>query len=345
MYHITQATLDTIVTKTASHKNIHGAVFHVSSLDNSLGLTSAQGNIGIEDQYYIASINKLMVSALILRLCHENTISLSDKISEYFPLEVMKGLLKLGDKDYSDEITIQHLISHTSGLPCYLIDKQPGGGKNMDLILNGENQSWPFDKVIAVTKEMKPKFPPGKKGKANYAETNFRLLERIHELVTGKPIRQSLTELFKELGMRNTVVLPSAKADNCLPVYFKQTQITIDAYWKSTNKDIASTAQDLMLFLKAFFQGHFFQEKNLVGLEKWNTIFFPFKYGIGVQLFYIPRILSPFKAVPKIIGHCGSAGTIAFFVPEKKAFITGTVNQTANNQVAFQTLMKIINKL
>jgi CubicO group peptidase (beta-lactamase class C family) len=81
------------------------------------------------------------------------------------------------------------------------------------------------------------------------------------------------------------------------------------------------------------------------GLKKWNNIFFPFKYGVGIQKFYIPRLLSPFKAVPELIGHCGSVGSVAFYVPGKDVYITGTVNQTSNPHIVFQTIIKIVNKL
>ena len=340
-----QTILDQIVQNTVSHKDIHGAVFHVSSLNNSLELVSAHGNISAHDPYYIASINKFMVSAITLRLCHQKRISLVDKISKYLSEDMISNLLTINKRDYSGEITIQHLISHTSGLPCYLTDKQRDGTKNMDLILNGDNQSWPFDKMVNVVKNMKARYIPGKKGKANYSETNFRLLEKIVEKVTNKSIDRVLTSLFEELGMRNTFVLLKNNYRKIVPCYFKDKEIMIHEYWESTRKDIASTAQDTMIFLKAFFSGHFFPKKNISQLEMWNKIFFPFKYGIGLQLFYIPALLSPFKGVPKIIGHCGSSGAISFYVPAKKVFITGTVNQTSNKGIAFQTLIKIIKRL
>ena len=81
-----------------------------------------------------------------------------------------------------------------------------------------------------------------------------------------------------------------------------------------------------MTFLKAFFDCHFFPMKTLKELGKWNNVFFPFKYGIGIQKFYIPRFLSPFKPVPNMIGHSGSTGSVAFYIPDKDFFITGTVN-------------------
>jgi D-alanyl-D-alanine carboxypeptidase len=135
------------------------------------------------------------------------------------------------------------------------------------------------------------------------------------------------------------------RQNNCAPVYFKRNALTIDNYWESTKHDVASTAYDQMIFLRAFFEGYFFPEDKIIELKQWNSIFFPFKYGIGIQKFHIPRILSPFKQVPEIIGHCGSVGSVAFFIPDKQLYITGTVNQMSNPNIAFQTLLKIINKL
>lgn len=345
MKQLKQEIPDKIVARTAQNKHVHGSVFHIESSDKSLSLISSSGNISNDSQYYIASINKLIISFVILRFCQNNTINLNDKISSYLPHEVLDSLLVIKGKDYSSGLRLQHLISHTSGLPCYLIDKRPDGKKNMDLILNGNDQSWPLDRVVSEVKRMKPGFIPGTEGKAGYSETNFRLLGRILEKVTGKSIQNILTDVFRELEMNNTVVLPSESAKNCAPVYFKQNPISIEEYWKSTGHDIASTAADQMKFVRAFFGGQYLSVEFIDQLKKWNNIFFPFKYGVGIQKFYIPRILSPFKPVPEIIGHCGSVGSIAFYLPEKQVYLTGTVNQTSHPNTVFQMMMKIVNRL
>jgi CubicO group peptidase (beta-lactamase class C family) len=340
-----QETLDKIVAQTTKNKNIQGSVFHIESADKSMSLFSSSGNISPESHYYIASINKLIISFITLRLWQKKAINLEEKLSNYLPNETLNGLLVHNSKDYSGELTILHLISHTSGLPCYLIDKRPDGKKNMDLILNGHDQSWPIDKVVSEVKKMKSKFIPGTKGKASYSETNFRLLDRVLEVVTNKPIQVLLADVFQELEMNNSFVLPSNSADNCAPIYFKQNQIDINRYWKSTHHDIVSTAADQMKFIRAFFGGKYFTPEFIEELKKWNAIFFPFKYGIGIQKFYIPRLLSPFKAVPELIGHCGSVGSVAFYLPDKEAYITGTVNQTSNPAIVFRTMVKLVNKL
>jgi len=56
-------------------------------------------------------------------------------------------------------------------------------------------------------------------------------------------------------------------------------------------------------------------------------------------------ILSPFKAVPEIIGHCGSVGSLPFYVPDRNTYINGTVNQTSNPNIVFQVMIKVVNKL
>ncbi len=342
---LNQERLHNLVVATARNKNIHGSVFHIESSDKSLSLISVSGNISPESQYYIASINKLIISFITFQLCKDRILNLEDKLSKYLPKEMINGLLVKNGKDYSGDLTIYHLISHTSGLPCYLIDKRPDGKRNMDLILNGNDQSWPLEKVLREVKNMKSKFEPGTNGKASYSETNFRLLDKTLEAITNRGIQDLLSDVFQELDMNNTFVLSSDSTHNCAPVYFKQNQIKLNKYWGSTQHDIASTAADQMKLIRAFFDGKYFTKEFIDGLKKWNSIFFPFKYGIGIQKFYIPRLLSPFKAVPEFIGHCGSVGSIAFYIPDKDVYITGTVNQASNPNVAFQTMIKIVNKL
>jgi hypothetical protein len=58
-----QSSVDQIVRATNEKKNIFGAVFYISSEDNSIDLMSASGNIAPENPYYIASINKMFISS------------------------------------------------------------------------------------------------------------------------------------------------------------------------------------------------------------------------------------------------------------------------------------------
>jgi hypothetical protein len=46
-----------------------------------------------------------------------------------------------------------------------------------------------------------------------------------------------------------------------------------------------------------------------------------------------------------MIGHSGSVGSVAFYVPDIGVYITGTVNQQTRPNVAFQTMIKIANTM
>lgn len=63
------------------------------------------------------------------------------------------------------------------------------------------------------------------------------------------------------------------------------------------------------------------------------------------NLFWKPYILAPFSPVPELIGHCGSTGSVAFYAPASDLYLTGTINQQARPDIAFQTMIKIINLL
>lgn len=342
---LNQTDLDLLVKKIIDKKNITGAVFHVSSIDNSIDLISASGDFQNNSSYYIASINKLFVSSIILKLHYSSKLNLHDKISKYLPADLISGLHRYKGHDYSSDLTILNLISLNSGLPCYLADKQPDGKIAMKELEAGKDQSWPFEKVINVVKTMNSHFPPGQNRKAKYSDTNHQILSRIIEIITGEPINHVLSNLFKDLNMTNTFVLDGKSDIEYVPIKCKSKVIEIPLFLSSTQNDIISNAKDQMTFIKAFFSGYFFPTNELDKLKKWNNIFFPFKYGIGIQKFYLPRIFSPFKAIPEIIGHCGSVGAIAFYIPEKDLFITGTINQQAMPQVAFKTIVQIVSKI
>jgi len=340
-----QSILNQLVSNISKKKYIYGAVFYISSGNGNIELTSASGNMKEDSQYYIASINKLFVSSIILNLYTQNKINLHDKISKYLSEEIIRGLHIYKGRDYSYDLTITHLLSHTSGLPGYLIDKQANGKIAMAELEAGIDQSWPINKVIQEIKRMKTHFQPGKKGKAKYIDTNHQILSLIIENITGEPINIVLKNLFRTLNLNKTYVCEESMNQDFIPIRYKSEERFIPLFLNYTKNDIISTAKDQMTFLKAFFSGYFFPKERLKELEKWNNIFFPFKYGIGIQKFYIPRILSPFQAIPDIIGHCGSTGSVAFFVPDIDLYITGSINQQAKPNIAFQTMIKIINKL
>lgn len=337
--------LDQLISKTIGKNNIAGAVMYLSSGDGSFNLISSAGNLQEDSKYYIASINKLFMSSIILRLITEGRLRLDNKFSDFVSEDVVSNLHVLRGKDYSSEITLKQMISQTSGLPDYIEDKQKDGHIAMKALEAGLDPAWPVEKVVEEVKKMKPYFPPGKPGKAKYIDTNHQLLELVIEKVTGKPNIQVLNNLFQELDMRDTYVVSDINDKSYVPVRYKEKEISISNFLCSTKNDIISTARDQMIFIKAFFAGYFWPKERLEELETWNKIFFPFEYGVGIQKFSIPTVFTMFRKQPPLIGHAGSVGSVAFYVPKKDVYFTGTVNQQAQPSAIYQIMLKVISKL
>ena len=78
-----QQDLDRLLRRTVGKSDIAGAVLHVSSGDGGTDLISSAGEIRHNSRYYIASINKLFMSALILDMASRRVVQLDDPFAAY----------------------------------------------------------------------------------------------------------------------------------------------------------------------------------------------------------------------------------------------------------------------
>jgi D-alanyl-D-alanine carboxypeptidase len=339
--------LNAIITKSIDNKRIVGVV--VSLHKDGEGWTASAGNLSTEKQYFIASTTKLYTTAIILLLRSAQKLTLDDKISQYLPDAILKNLHVYHGKDYTHLITIKHLLSNTSGLPDYFEDKNENGKSLLQTITSGNDRSFSFEEAISLSKTMKPKFEPGKKGKAHYSDTNFQLLGKIIEVITGKSMATVYDDfIFKPLNLTKSYLYSNSKDTLPSIFYFKKSPLVIPQAMASFKADggIVSTAEECMVFLKAFFDGKLFPSTYLPELyQHWNSIMFPLQYGVGIMRFTLPRLFSPFKPIPELIGHSGLSGAFAYYCPDKNAFITGTVNQLHNPSTAYKLMLKIMNSL
>ena len=108
-------------------------------------------------------------------------------MSKYLPQELIQGIHVYHGKDYSREITIKHLLSHMSGIADYYTENPEGGKTNFELFLEEPERLWTVEATIErVRNDLEPKFPPGTG--ASYSDTNFQLLGKILEAISGKPL-------------------------------------------------------------------------------------------------------------------------------------------------------------
>ena len=342
--------LNNLMDQMVDDKNIYSAVLCVENSDRSFSWTGAAGEMEENNRYFIASVTKLYVTAVVLQLVEEGRLALNDKISKHLSEDFCKILHVLKGRDYSDELTITHLISNTSGIPDYFFHKQEDGRTAADELMEGKDEAWPLVKTIGLIKNLQPKFKPGAKGKAAYSDSNYQLLGRIIENVTEKNIGEVFDQyIFTKLNLSNTYTYGDLKDHTPVPFYYKSQKLWLPNYMASIGVEggIVSTAEEVMIFLKAFFDGHFFPKEKIDELKQWNLILPPpgmFQFGIGLEKLWIPRIVSPRKPIKEILGFWGQTGSFAFYNPQTDLYFSGTTNQIngKGHRLATSAMVKII---
>jgi len=108
------AKLDTILSTYAHLHKFNGSVLvakkSIILLNKGYGYLNAAGKVVNDENtiYQLGSITKQFTAAIILKLQEEKKLSVQDKLSKYFPA-YPKG----------DSITIEQLLTHTSGIYNY----------------------------------------------------------------------------------------------------------------------------------------------------------------------------------------------------------------------------------
>jgi CubicO group peptidase (beta-lactamase class C family) len=341
-----EKSLQAVIDKTVDNKKVFGTSFAVKK--DTLIWQGSSGNLPIDQSYFIASTTKLFTTAIILKLRAEGILSLDDKISKYTDKSILSGLHIYKGKDYSQELTIKHLLSHTSGLPDYFQGNGTTGKSLENEITEGNDQIWTFEQAIERTKKMTPLFAPSTKGKANYSDANFQLLGKIIENITHKSYAENCREyIIQPLGLTKTYLYQDSTDKTPKTLYYKSNELNIPKAMTSFGADggIVSTSGDMLIFIEAFFKGKLFPSSYIDELQEWNKIFFPMRSGTGIHLFKLPWIFNPTGAVPYFIGHSGLSGALAYYSPEENIFIAGTVNQVAHPDISIKTMIKLTQQL
>ncbi len=229
---------------------------------NSTGFSNVEKQQKPNNQttYGIGSISKVFTSVLILQAVEENKLTLSTKLSEYFP--TIKN---------SDKITIANLLNHRSGIHNFTNNKD---------FVEWNTQRKSESEMIQIITKGGSDFEPD--SKADYSNSNYILLSYILEKIYKESYSKILSEkIIKKLGLRNTYFGNKINETNESYSYkfngnwIKQTQ---------TNPSIPlgagaifSTPTDLTKFASAIFKGKIISKKSLKSMIIMND---NFGYGI-----------------------------------------------------------------
>jgi D-alanyl-D-alanine carboxypeptidase len=345
------------------NRNARHGLAAVAKVD---GLWSWYGANGILDpegtpatttaRYPIASVTKLYTATVALRVVELGKLSLEDRMVDFLSNDVTAGLHVLDGVDHTDEITLEHLLGHTSGLPDYYEEAPSGERSAQTRLLAGEDAPMPFEEVLRVVREdLKPHFPPqpldAAKPKARYSDTNYQLVGAIVEHVSGQPLHRVFDEmLIGPLGLGDTSSYPHPPRSGGSPepdasVWSKHAVLRPQGALRHQVADggIISTLSDQVRFMQGLVGGEVFDDPASWQRmqQRWSRIFFPIDYGLGVMRYAPPRWMSPAFRIPPVVGHTGSTATWLFHCPELEIVLAGTFD-VAQPQVPFRFLPQVL---
>lgn len=299
-------------------------------------------------QFFIASITKLYVAAIVMQLCDRRQVNLDTEAAKYLDPSLIAGIHVLRGVDSSKRITVRELLSHTSGIADYFEQKRADGRSQLQDALRSDF-AWSLDDVLHITRQMKPRFAPSTPEKAFYSDTNYQLLGAIIESVTGgtfeQAVQQRIIEPFQLTHTYPFTMENLQRYSEVAPMLYGERPVVIPKAMASVRADggIVSTARDGILFLQAFMGGAIFPRSYLDQMQQqWRRIFTPLQYGMGIMRFELPRYFSPFRAAPPMVGHSGASGAILFFAPEIDLFVSGTVNQIKKRSLPYNLMTRLV---
>ena len=156
----------------------------------ALGFRDPENTLPIKEDtiFQLASVTKQFTAAAVMLARREGLLELDDEITKYFP-----------EIPYPD-VTIRHLLTHTSGIPDYFDDADW-----FIKIWKEEKRVPGNDEILRFLceTEAKPYFAPGEG--LRYSNTGYNLLALLVERRSGVPFEEFLQKkIFEPAGMNST---------------------------------------------------------------------------------------------------------------------------------------------
>ena len=183
--------------------------YGMADLEREIASTSASN-------YRLASVTKQFTSAAVLMLTEEGVLSLEAPLREWLP----------SLPEAAGEVTVRHLLTHTSGLIDY-----------EDLIPPGRTaQLHDADVLRLLETEARTYFAPG--SAYRYSDGGYALLALIVEIVSGQSFATFLRKrIFVPLGMDGTVAHQQGVSTVSDRAYGYS---SVEGRWKRTDQNLTS---------------------------------------------------------------------------------------------------------
>lgn len=351
------SSIDSLIEKTIGKKNVTQAIVYIDSPQHNLNETFAHGMLNGKEitentPFHIASVGKAFTATLIGVLIDEGSISLDDKITNYFNDEMLENLFVYEGIDYKDDVTIENLLNHTSGIADYFEDKAEGSENIQDLIINQPDTFWsPTDLVDFTRSYQQAVNKPNVE--YHYSDTGYILLGLIIESATNKSFEKMLhTHIFEPLNMDDSYLMfysqPVNGVRQIADVHLGDVNIAV---YQSLSIDwagggIISTADDLAVFIRALNNYEIISQDTLNSLYQFDYSFMSgIHYGSGFMEYHFKEFFPTLGFLPNYTGHMGVLGTQMFYDKQSDTVYISSFGSTDYSAGSVQTMIKFLSTL
>ena len=268
--------IDELLTAYAKQNKLNGSVLVAQQgkiiYQKGFGYRNAETKTpnDVNSIFQIGSITKQITAAVIMQLQEEGKLSVQDKLSQYFP-----GFSN------GDKITIENLLTHTSGIYNYTNDTV--------IMKSDVTKHYSQEEMMKLFKNYPLDFEPGTKW--NYSNTAYSILGYIIEKVEKKPYERVVRErIFQPLGMVHSGFdFTNLSSPDKTKGYFSlnpkpMPAPIVDSTIAFSAGAVYSTIGDLYKWDRAIYTN------KILEPETWKTVFTPYKnkygYGWGIDSLY-----------------------------------------------------------
>jgi D-alanyl-D-alanine carboxypeptidase len=272
--------------------------------------------------HFWASAGKTFVAVVVLQLVEEGKIALSDPVSRW-----------IADVPNGEAITIEHLLSHTSGL----------FSANEDVRLRAERRYHTPAENLAIARKQGALFCPGEAWR--YSNTGYDLLGLIVERVDGRSYPAAIAaRIIAPLGLTRLRVLAPGEASSDVARLVSAKDTPMNPSWAGAAGAIVGSADDMLRFWHALLTHRLLKPETMQRMfARLYPMFTPVEsYGLGVMCFDVPEADG---STSTWLGHAGGtpgASAIVAYSLADRAFVAVALTGDGSSAATANVLLRAL---
>lgn len=296
--------------------------------------------------YHAASVGKVMTATLVARLVERGRLTFDTPLGGLLPAADLARLSVAPGVDPATDLTVDHLLTHTSGLPDFF--DPPRGhttAASVKEALKDPDRFWTPTDLLDEAGSLPAVGRPGER--FAYGDTAYVVLGRILEEIHGEEFNALLRrDLFGPTGMTDSSTPYSDATTEGLadlriaPFWVKGQEFSgaraMSVDWAGGG--IVTTLEDQARFQAALHAGELLSRESLVHLGRpQNRLRGGIHYGAGMVTVRGNEFFPLLRGLPEGIGGLGITATHMFYYPQQQAHVIMNFHSTGEMSRSFQT--------